>query len=174
MSVLSRRAAVLGLTCLPLLARAQAVAELPNARLLGQGRLTYFGLNVYGAKLWVTDSFKAEEFTRHPLALELEYARSLVGQRIAERSLDEMKKVGEVPDGKAAGWLTAMAKIFPDVNKGDRLTGVYHPVDGMRFFLNGKPRGDVRDPLFAQLFIGIWLSPRSSEPQLRQALLGTA
>ncbi|MBC7957907.1 MAG: chalcone isomerase family protein [Cytophagales bacterium] len=173
MTALSRRSTLLGLACLPLFARAQTIAELPNARLLGQGRLTYFGLNVYGARLWVTDSFKAEEFARHPMALELEYARSLVGQLIAERSLDEMKKVGDVPESKAAGWLAAMAQIFPDVNKGDRITGVYHPVDGMRFFLNGKARGEVQDPLFARLFVGIWLSPRTSEPKLRLALLGT-
>ena len=31
--------------------------------------------------------------------------------------------------------------------------------------------GDVRDPLFAKLFFGIWLSPQTSEPQLRRALL---
>jgi len=169
---LSRRVTLLGLACLPWRAQAQAVAELPGARLLGQGRLTYFGLNVYGAKLWVTDVFKADDFSAHPVALELEYARSLVGQLIAERSLDEMKKVGSVPQDKAAAWLASMVQIFPDVNKGDRITGVYHPVDGMRFFLNGKPRGEVRDGAFARLFIGIWLSPRTSEPKLRQALLG--
>jgi hypothetical protein len=34
-------------------------------------------------------------------------------------------------------------------------------------------RGDIRDAEFARLFFGIWLSPRSSEPAMRQALLGT-
>ena len=169
----SRRCVLLGLACLPWAANAQP-ALLPGARLLGQGKLTFFGLNVYGAKLWVTEAFKPEEFTRHPVALELEYGRSLVGQMIAERSLAEMKKVGDVPDDKAGPWLAAMAQIFPDVNRGDRVTGVYEPTLGMRFFLNDKPRGDVRDLAFAQLFIGIWLSPRTSEPKLRQALLGSA
>jgi hypothetical protein len=164
---------LLGLIGLPGWAQAQTMAELPGARLLGQGRLTYFGLNVYGAKLWVTEAFKADEFTRHPMALELEYARALVGRLIAERSLDEMKKLGDVPEAKGEGWLATMTQIFPDVDKGDRITGLYHPIDGMRFFLNGKLRGEVRDPLFARLFVGIWLSPRTSQPKLRQALLGT-
>jgi hypothetical protein len=170
---LTRRTALLGLAGLPLHGWAQPT-ELPGARLLGQGKLTFFGLNVYSAKLWVTDAFQPEDFVRHPLALELEYARSLVGQQIAERSLVEMRRAGEVPDDKASSWLAAMAQIFPDVNKGDRLTGVYQPTEGMRFLLNGKPRGDVRDVAFARLFIGIWLSPRTSEPKLRQALLGMA
>jgi hypothetical protein len=34
--------------------------------------------------------------------------------------------------------------------------------------------GEVRDATFARLFFGIWLSPRTSEPQLRAALLGLA
>lgn len=164
---------LLGLCCLPWAAGAQP-ALLPGARLLGQGKLTFFGLNVYGAKLWVTETFKADEFIRTPIALELEYARSLVGQMIAERSLAEMKKVGEVPDDNAGPWLAAMVQIFPDVNRSDRITGLYDPALGMRFFLNDKPRGEVRDLAFAQLFIGIWLSPRTSEPKLRQALLGGA
>ena len=40
------------------------------------------------------------------------------------------------------------------------------------FFLNGQPRGDAPEAEFARLFFGIWLSPRSSEPALREALLG--
>jgi len=41
----------------------------------------------------------------------------------------------------------------------------------VRFLLNGKPYGEVRDPEFAPLFFGIWLSPATSEPALRQSLL---
>jgi hypothetical protein len=178
MAGLSRRSTLLALAWLPWArANAQPVelgTEIPGARLLGQGKLTYFGLNVYGAKLWVTEGFQADDFARRPLALELEYARSLVGKLIAERSLVEMKKIGKVGDDKSAAWLAAMTQTFPDVAKGDRITGVHKPEEGMRFFFNGKPSGEIRDPEFARLFVGIWLSPRTSEPQLRQALLGNS
>jgi hypothetical protein len=39
------------------------------------------------------------------------------------------------------------------------------------FLLNGQPAGEIRDPEFARLFFGIWLSPRTSEPAMRRALL---
>ena len=179
MSTVSRRSTLVALACLPFGAAAQTaqpseLSALPGARLLGQGRLTFLGLNVYSAKLWVTDGFAPDNFINHPVALELEYARSLVGSLIAERSLTEMKRVGEVPADKAEPWLAAMTKLFPDVNKGDRITGLHQPGEGMRFFFNGKARGEVRDASFARLFTGIWLSPRTSEPKLRQALLGGA
>jgi hypothetical protein len=32
--------------------------------------------------------------------------------------------------------------------------------------------GDIADAEFARLFFGIWLSPRTSAPALRQALMG--
>ena len=145
---------------------------LPQARLQGGGRLTFLGLHVYDARLWAGPEFKADSFTQVPLALELEYARTLYGRLIAERSIVEMKKVGEVPDGKADAWQAEMTRLFADVGKGDRLTGVQVPGESVRFFLNGRHRGDVRDAEFVPLFFGIWLSPRSSEPKLRTALLG--
>ena len=153
-------------------APAEVAAGVAGARLLGTGRLTYFGLHVYDARLWVTDGFAADNFAKLPLALELEYARALVGKLIAERSLDEMKRVGGFSDEQGQRWLAAMTQMFPDVTKGDRLTGLHRPGEAANFYLNGKVRGEVRDAEFAQRFFGIWLSPKTSEPKLRTALLG--
>lgn len=67
-----------------------------------------------------------------------------------------------------------MTSTFPDVKEGDRLTGVHRPGEAARFHFNGASVGELRDAEFARLFFGIWLSPRTSEPALRDALLGTA
>jgi hypothetical protein len=151
---------------------AEVAGEVPGARLLGNGRLTYFGLHIYDVRLWVTEGFAADNFARLPFALELEYARALVGKLIAERSLDEMKRVGGFGDEQGQRWLAAMTQTFPDVNKGDRLTGVHRPGEAASFFFNAKARGDVRDADFARRFFGIWLSAQTSEPKLRATLLG--
>jgi Chalcone isomerase-like len=155
-------------------APAEVAAELPAARLLGGGRLTFLGLLIYDARLWVPENFKAEAFEQTPLAIELEYGRTLYGKLIAERSLDEMKRSGGVSEEQAERWLTTMKLTFPDVAKGDRITGVLRPGVSARFFLNGKPIGEVSDAEFARRFFGIWLSPKTSEPKLRLALLGPA
>ncbi|MBL0728683.1 chalcone isomerase family protein [Piscinibacter sp. HJYY11] len=175
--MLTRRPVLATLLALPWAVQARPAelsTELPGAKLQGQGLLRFLGLRVYNARLWVAEGFKPEEYALHPVALELEYARDLVGKLIAERSLVEMRKVGDVPQDKGNAWLAAMEQAFPDVKAGDRITGLYKPGEGMRFFVNGKAGREVRDAAFAQLFIGIWLSPRSSEPALRRALLGLA
>ena len=168
----------------PLPAAAQATApaappelasELPSARWRGSGVLRFLGLHVYDAHLRSAEAV-AGDGAAQPLALALAlalvYARQLVGEQIASRSLKEMSRIGRVSDEQSARWLKAMIQLFPDVKDGDRLTGIQRPGVATRFFLNGQFRGEVADAEFTRLFFGIWLSPRTSEPRLREQLLG--
>ncbi len=156
----------------PAAAPPEVASELGAATLLGQGRLRFVGLRIYDARLWARERFLPAAWASQAVALELQYARSLVGKLIAERSLTEMQRQGEIGAEKSQRWLAAMTAIFPDVGEGDRLTGLHRPGEAARFFFNGKPVGDVRDAEFARFFFGIWLAPQTSEPGLRDALLG--
>lgn len=154
---------------------AEVKAELPAARWRGQATMRWFGLHLYDLRLWSPTAIPpgaGGEWQAQPLALELQYARQLVGRMIAERSITEMRRIGPFDEAQAARWLAAMGQLFPDVQAGDRLTGVQRPGAATRFFHNGQARGEVADAAFAPLFFGIWLSPRTSEPRLRQQLLG--
>lgn len=144
---------------------------LPGARRRGAGTLRFFGLRIYEARLWSPAPITGEGIDQ-ALALELIYARDLVGEQIASRSLKEMQGIGSLSEAQATRWLQLMKQLFPDVRDGDRLTGVKRPGQPVRFFLNGSLRGEIADADFGRLFFGIWLSPRSSEPQLRAQLLG--
>lgn len=153
-------------------------AALAEPREVGRGTLRFLGMRVYEAILWTAGAPRAvaPESVLAPFdrdfALELVYAMSLAGARIAERSDQE---IGRQPDrGSAverANWLARMRAIFPDVRAGDRITGIYRVGGPTRFLLNDKPLGEVDDPAFGRAFFGIWLDPRTSEPALREALL---
>ncbi len=148
-------------------------AALPDASLLGKGNYTWFGLSLYEARLWTDKkSFSAANWSGSSLALELVYARKLYGERIAVASIDEIKKLGIGSLSQHDAWLAAMKKIFPDVEDGTQLTGVYSPGQPTRFFRDGAPVGEVSDPEFGLAFFGIWLHPKTSAPKLRVALLG--
>ncbi len=155
----------------------EVLAELPGARLQGSGRLRYMGFQVYGIRLWTGRQPAGDDWAAVPLALEIGYARAFKGADIAERALSEMRRQSDIAPAQGERWLAAMRAAFPDVVAGDRLTGVQRlKTDGAaaRFFLNGKPTSEVADAPFTRLFFGIWLSARSSEPALRDALLGKA
>ncbi len=144
---------------------------LNGATLAGTARLRFWGLDIYQARLWVQPGFQPTDFARYPFALELEYQRNFARTEIATRSIEEMRRIGRFSDAQADAWQAALVAALPDVKKGDRITGLHVPGSGARFLLNGQAYGEVRDPAFAPLFFGIWLSPATSEPVLRQSLL---
>ena len=146
--------------------------SLPAAELVGKGKLTFFGLEVYESSLWAAPSFKALAFENHSFALELHYLRNFTAIDIAKRSIDEMQRMEPVPDQKVALWIKTLSESFPNVNKGDRIVGVHKPGVGVTFWHNGKRSGEIRDAEFSRQFFSIWLSPKTSEPKLRLALLG--
>ena len=150
---------------------AEVAAEMPGAQWAGSARLRFFGFDVYDSHLWVAPGFKPAQFAQHALALELSYLRALSGRDIAERSLKEMKRAGDLSAAQSQRWLSSLQDAIPDVKAGDRITGLHSPGMGVRFWHNGQPRPAVRDPEFSRLFFGIWLSDATSEPQMRRGLL---
>ena len=148
-----------------------ARAALQDKQLQGNARLRVWGFEVYDASLWAGPGFDAQRYEQHRFALELSYLRSFKGSAIAERSLDEMRGIAPINPEQAARWLAAMTELFPDVQRGDRITGVHVPGSGARFYLNGRLRGELADDAFSRLFFGIWLSPKTSQPAMRATLL---
>ena len=154
--------------------RPELQALLPEGRLIGSGRLRFWGFLVYDVRLWASPGFKADSFATQALALELNYLRSFDSQSVAERSITEMRRSAPISDELAEKWMAAMRKVLPDVKKGDRLIGLHRPGVGASFWMNGLPIGDIRDAEFAKLFFGIWLSPNTSAPSLRRSVLSGA
>lgn len=146
-------------------------AALQNQQLQGQARLRVWGFEVYDASLWASPGFDAQRYEQHRFGLELSYLRSLKGRAIAERSIEEMRGIADITPEQATRWLAAMSALFPDVQRGDRITGVHVPGSGARFYLNDRLRGELADEAFSRIFFGIWLSPKTSQPAMRATLL---
>jgi hypothetical protein len=145
--------------------------SLADATLAGEGQMRFLGLRIYDARLWVTPGFRADAFGARPLALELTYHRAFTGAAIARRSIEEIQRQAALAPAQAERWQQRLAALLPDVQPGDRLTGLYEPQQGLRLWRGGQELGAIDDPELARLFFGIWLSPRTSEPGLRSALL---
>ena len=143
----------------------------PDAALAGNSRLTYLGFKVYDASLWVAPAFAIARFERHAFALELSYLRNFTGASIAQRSVAEMRRQGGVSEADLARWEQQMRDVFPNVRKGDRLTGMNQPGTGAVFLLNGQPLATIADEAFSRHFFGIWLSEQTSDTRLRKALV---
>jgi len=154
----------------PLSAGEAARKHVPYAQPVGTGRLSVLFWDVYDATLYAPHgAWKAVP----PYALQIDYFRDIEGDDIAERSVDEMRKQGFSNEVKLAEWQTKMAKIFPDVKKGSQLTAVLTKHKSTDFFDGDRAIGSMNDPEFSARFFAIWLSDKTSEPELRRQLLGT-
>lgn len=137
-------------------------------QLQGQGRMTFWGFDVYDARLYVGDQRGQAGF-----ALDLNYLRSLKGTDIAKRTVEEMQRLG-VSDTNRSTWGKKLDGIFPDVVSGSSLTAIHVPGRGTVFLHNGKPAGEIAGDDFAKAFFSIWLDPKTAAPKLRTALIGQA
>lgn len=144
-------------------------SEVPGAAQVGQGQFTWFGFVVYEAHLWSATA--APDWT-HAFALELVYRRELSRDTLVQASLDEMRRLGNEADTLLGRWAGEMRQSFVDVQPGQRITGVYLPGEGCRFYVDGKMHHAVADARFARAFFSIWLDPRTRSPDLRRDLLG--
>jgi hypothetical protein len=149
--------------CLPIPARAD-IETIAGMKRWGNGEFRRFGFLVYEATLWAGD-----DPLRPPLALRLDYKRNIEGKAIAEASVKEMRRF-VTDENQLQAWAKQMQQIFPNVQPGDNILGVYRS-EGAHFFHNDRPIGAIGTPGFAEAFFAIWLDPRTSAPELRTALL---
>jgi hypothetical protein len=149
----------------------QAVQQqLSTTQLLGSGRLTFMFKDVYDISLYgATQVFNPAE----PFALKIAYLVPLKGEAIVERTVAEMNKQPFADKQKINQWQQALRQFLPDVKKGVALTGFKDQNGHTQFYQNDTWIGQVADPQFTERFFAIWLAEYTSEPKLRQQLLGS-
>lgn len=145
--------------------------SLPEARVVGAGELRLFGLRIYSARLWSPEQPLGAD---SPIALELTYHRAISREQLVDASVREIRRLygDAVAAAQLAGWREQMLRAFVDVEPGSRITGVYLPGQGARFYAGPELKHEVRDQDFARAFFAIWLDPRTRNPELRAQLLG--
>lgn len=145
--------------------------NIPNAGLVGEDMFTYYFWDVYLASLYAPN---ANYDDKASFALRLKYQRDLEGKKIAQRSIDEIKKQSTITKEQANAWLTQMESIFPDVSNGDVITGIALQNGTSVFYFNGVKVDSIDDAEFTTQFFNIWLGEKTSEPKFRKALLGNS
>ena len=134
----------------------------------GTGKYAVLFITAYDTELW-TDAHPWS--MNAPFALTLRYHMGFSSDYLVNRTLREMKGVNPaLSDADIARYKKAMA-FFAPASSGDEMTMLYEPGQPVKFFKNGAPTGEVSEPGFAQDFFGVWLSPNTSDPELRKSLL---
>lgn len=143
---------------------------------IGSGELTWFGLQVYKARLLDADGQYDQGGQDGALALEITYQRDIPRDRLLDTTEREWNRLEGALNisGRSLvdDWLGQLEKIWPDVATGDRIIALHEPDGATRFYGNDGLLGIVDDPRFGPAFLGIWLHPDTRSADLRTALIG--
>jgi len=184
---LTARAAALGATCLlafstPCSAEsaghASPASPVDTLSEVGSGELTWFGLDVYEARLFNGGGPFAGIESDGPVALQITYRRDISREKLVETTRKEWRRLEDdlgLPAAERVNeWLAEIDAIWPDVTPGDKITALVEPSGPTQFFGNDGLLGTVPDPAFGPAFLGIWLHPETKVERLRAQLLGEA
>lgn len=138
-------------------------------RQVGEGHLRVLFWPVYNSRLYTADGAYREQ--QRPIRLEIEYLRAIAAEDLVARTREEWAFQGLLHPEQEE-WLARLAVLWPDVDDGDVLALEVDRQGVSRFYCNGELLGTIADPDFGRAFLAIWLSPGTSRPDLRQALLG--
>ncbi|MEJ2530541.1 MAG: chalcone isomerase family protein [Halioglobus sp.] len=157
------------LASLVLLSAIISPARAMELQKVGEASLKVFVWPVYNSRLYSADgNYVAGQ---RPVRLDIEYLRDVDAEDLVAHTREEWQHQG-VTHEEQPRWLARLAQLWPDVAKGDILSVVVDDSNVSTFYRNGERLGALDDPDFGQHFLGIWLSPDTSRPELRLALLG--
>ena len=164
-----KNAFILGSLLLVVMATtASAVTQ--DLKIVGKAEMRWLLFPLYQVSLKTADGRYQEN--GYPQSLDIIYRRNIAKQDLLAATDDQWQKLGVAATDRQQ-WLKQLGKIWPSIKKGDRFNFTVDARGENSFSYNGKSIGGINDVRFSRDFLAIWLSPKTSQPVLRQRLIGS-
>lgn len=156
-------------TILLLTCASSALATGQSLQLVGEARLKVMLWPVYDSRLYsATGDYNSEQ---RPLRFEIKYLRNIdASDLVLQTELEWVQQGNNHP--RQEQWLETLQQLWPDVTKDDVIALDLDEQGYSTFYSNDELLGQITDRDFGVHFLNIWLSPDTSRPELREALLG--
>lgn len=138
---------------------AEVSRAIPNAQKVGETRYQILSIPLFEAELYTASGAFS---WAQPFALSLTYERSVRQSTLLDRTMSEMSQRGAGSVQSLAPLRAQLARCFPNIADGDRMTGVSTGANTATFYHNGAERCTIEWPNFRRHFFGIWLAGRDS------------
>ena len=146
-----------------------AIPQSDNLKVVGQAEMRWLMFPLYRVTLKTPDGQYQE--SRFPQLLDIVYLRNIDKQDLLTATDREWSRLG-VAEKQRKEWIRQLGNLWPSIKRGDRLAFQVNPQGDNFFLYNGKKLGGIADKQFGKSFLDIWLSPKTSQPAIRQRLLG--
>ncbi len=135
----------------------------------GSATLRVLFWDIYESTLFTPDGDWSPDI--RPLRLDIRYLRNIESANLVEQTRKEWQSQG-ITSEQHDRWLAVLETIWPNVTPGDVISLSIDLEGRSTFSFNGNRVGSIEAAGFGADFAGIWLSPSTSRPKLRAALIG--
>ncbi|WP_153913623.1 chalcone isomerase family protein [Shewanella sp. TC10] len=143
--------------------------SLSALQMVGEADMDLLWFSIYSAKLMSVDGdYQQNQF---PLKLEIQYHRDIEAEDLIEATVDQWQHIG-IAEQDIPRLQQQIEQAWPDVKEGDKLSFMMHNDDLGQFYFNDNPLPLIEETGFSKAFLGIWLSEKTSRPELREQLIG--
>lgn len=166
---------LIGLCSLPITAHADKPACLRETitaeQPYGTASLYKLIFHVYDAEFWTNGEGWDQ---RSAYGLHLEYGVDLTVEELLDSTREQLQRQPGVSKELRGNIVGQLRDIYPRVEEGDTITALYEPESGITFCHNGRKTGTITNPEMVRPFFAIWLGKHTSEPEMREELLGAS
>lgn len=136
---------------------------------VGKAKFSFMFWDIYNSYLY-SSTGEYEDSSSQSIVFKIQYLRDITRDDLVDNTVEQWQHIG-VKKGQYQSYVSILSTLWPDIRKGDELA-LYVTPHHSTFFFNNTLLGHVEDEQFGQLFIDIWLSDKTSQPELRRQLLG--
>lgn len=135
---------------------------------VGRAKFTFLFWDIYKSTLF-TKTGIYDDTLSDDLIYKIEYLQDITAKELIIRTVEQWQHL-KINESQYQQFIPLLEVIWPDIKSGDSLT-LYRSELASVFYFNDKKIGAIANNKFGQLFVDIWLSPNTSEPELRKSLL---
>lgn len=148
-----------------------ATQLLSNYQTVGEGKYSYWFWDLYQARLATSDGKFVDYQQSSPLLLELRYLRDISKTEFVDATIEQWRIQAGGVQKQHKLWAGELRNLWRDVKKGDVLSAELHQDGLISFYFNQQLLGKTTDPAMGHAFFDIWLSEKTTAPELRALLL---
>lgn len=175
----------------------QSLDQLPESaqtlslKKVGSAKFSVLFWDIYQSKLFTSSGRFPNEDKEHVVLFEIEYLRDIAKTDLIDKTIEQWQHIG-LQEKDYQHYVAQLEAIWPDIVAGDKLSLLIGD-NKSSFFFNQQKIGTIieqsspntyqetsenmsmtgaSNTAFGKTFIDIWLSEKTSQPNLRQQLLG--
>lgn len=137
---------------------------------VGKAKFSVFIWDVYESELSTSSGEYPDTSSEEVLIYKINYLRDVTSKELIKSTIEQWEHLN-IEASVYKPFIPELNKIWPDIKSGDSLALVVKQ-NMNAFYYNNKFIGSIDDAEFAKIFLAIWLSEKTSEPELRNSLLG--